>query len=388
MNICRQVKALSPEGIVVGGMVKALSLVCITVQGVSSAQRWILAMTVPVIRQGLQLKMVSIVVAFLLCANGATLYWDSQKKEVQLYQPTSIKTNVAKAIPSQASSDAITAVQTVLNEQNGADVLQVAQPLSTHALITQLKEFGLWDLSGKKEVVPMLVPGFPVNLQHLDVASKKKAFFHTLLPVARIALREVEHERQQLLTIAGKLPVGTHLGDADSGWKLALSDDEHLFLVELAQKYRSSEIDELIRRVDGLPVSLILAQGAIESSWGTSRFAVHGKNLFGVWTWGEEGMVPNERVAGKTHKVAIYDSILDSVKAYILTLNRHSAYDDLRSIRQQTTDPVQLADGLISYSERGNEYISDVQMMIDYNKLQRFDVLQLARQAAGDSLNS
>lgn len=191
-----------------------------------------------------------------------------------------------------------------------------------------------------------------------------------------------------MLTIAEKLPFGIRLADIDSGLQSILTEDEYVFLVELAQKYRSSEIDELIRRVDGLPVSLILAQGAIESSWGTSRFAVQGKNLFGVWTWGEVGMVPNERVAGKTHKVAIYDSILDSVKDYMLTLNRHSAYDELRTIRQQTTDPLQLANGLKLYSERGDEYISDVQMMIDFNKLQRFDGLHLAGQPAAYYLNS
>lgn len=193
MNICKQVKALSPEGIVRGGMVRALGLVCMTVQGVSSAQRWTFAMTIPVIRQGLQLRMLSVVVVFLFCANGATLYLQSQKKEVRFYQPTSIKTSMAEIITFQASKDNISPVQVVVGEKNVADVLQVAQPVSTHALITQLKEFGLWDLSGKKEVVPMLVPGFSVNLQPLDVASKKKAFLHTLLPVAQIALREVAY---------------------------------------------------------------------------------------------------------------------------------------------------------------------------------------------------
>lgn len=327
-----------------------------------------------------KMRVFSGVVIFLFCAYGATLiHYSSQKDQPDNCSVRNTINQPVFTVEEKASVD-----QAAVAGNNGADVadiFEIAQPLSSHALINQLKDYGLWDLSGKKEVVPMVVPGFPVNLQHLDVASKKKAFFHTLLPVAHIALRELAHERQQLLAIAEKLPSSSRLDDTDRSWMSVLTTDEHVFIGELAEKYRSADIDELLSRVDGLPVSLILAQGAIESSWGTSRFAVQGKNLFGVWTWGERGMVPNERLAGKTHKVAVYDSILDSVRNYLLTLNRHAAYEEFRTIRLQTSDPLQLAEGLKRYSERGAEYISDVQMMIDFNKLQRFDRFQLAGQS-------
>ena len=257
--------------------------------------------------------------------------------------------------------------------------LLVAKPFSTNDLISQLKESGLWDLTDKTEINPLLLPGFPVNLHHLDVPRKKRAFFHTLLPVAKIALLEVEEEREKLLSLLDKLPVSSDQLISENVINLMnLSNVEQEFLTGLMEKYRANNFDELLSRVDVFPVSLILAQGAIESSWGSSRFATEGNNLFGIWTWGEKGMIPAERQEGKNHKVAIYDSILDSVRAYLLTLNRIEAHRAIREIRLQTTDSLQLAEGLINYSERREEYISDVKMIIDYNRLQEYDVLRLA----------
>ena len=51
---------------------------------------------------------------------------------------------------------------------------------------------------------------------------------------------------------------------------------------------KSSEreiVNELMLRVDVLPVSLALAQAANESAWGTSRFALQGNNIFGQWCY-------------------------------------------------------------------------------------------------------
>src|SRR6056300_1761918 len=56
-------------------------------------------------------------------------------------------------------------------------------------------------------------------------------------------------------------------------------DPEKLDDAELAK--------QLLRRVDTIPVALALAQAAIKSGWGTSRFALQGNALFGQWAWTE-----------------------------------------------------------------------------------------------------
>ncbi|MCA1765037.1 MAG: glucosaminidase, partial [Desulfobulbaceae bacterium] len=101
-------------------------------------------------------------------------------------------------------------------------------------------------------------------------------------------------------------------------------------------------------------------------------------NLFGVWTWGEKGIVPESREEGKNHKVAAYDTVLESVRAYILNLNRLAAYSELRRIRKYTMNPLKLADGLFYYSQRRNSYVWEIKDLIKFNNLTKYDKCFLA----------
>ncbi len=145
------------------------------------------------------------------------------------------------------------------------------------------------------------------------------------------------------------------------------------FSSRLTRKYRTRVVEKLLRRVNVIPVSLILAQGALESSWGTSRFSREGNSLFGLWTWRDDGIIPTHREEGKNHKVEAYDSILASLRKYTLTLNRLDAYADFRTIRTRSFDPYELVDGLQLYSERGADYVKDIKQVISSNDLTQFD---------------
>ncbi len=265
-------------------------------------------------------------------------------------------------------------------------VLASAESDTVIARIGQLKRLNLWQITPETRVPAVEFTNYPANFHTFrDVQATKKIFLHTLLPVAMIALDEVRLERSWLLAVIAKtgyVPqelVFTKKGlDGRPGsWGSSLSSEERDFIHALVKKYRTARADLLIRRVDVLPISLVLAQGAIESSWGRSRFARQGNNLFGIWTWGGKGIIPTRREEGKTHMVKSYDSILDSVRGYLLTINRLAAYQPLREIRQQTSDPLALAAGLHSYSERQEAYVLDVQEMIRRNKLQKYDQLSL-----------
>ena len=133
---------------------------------------------------------------------------------------------------------------------------------------------------------------------------------------------------------------------------------------------------DLIDKVDIIPNSLALAQGAKESGWGSSRFAREGNNYFGQWCYKKGcGLIPKNRIARAQHEVAKYDSIQDSVESYINNLNKHAAYKKLREIRVQLRKNGQrltghqLARGLQHYSERGQLYVEEIQALIRSNKL-------------------
>jgi len=254
---------------------------------------------------------------------------------------------------------------------------------SAKELVKKLRSLHLWQTPLPAAIHPVVVQRFPADLAQLNVEDKKKAFLHSVVPIALIALSEVSQERRLLMQILDRYDkppqnfVGADDGDEVPEWMQSLNAKERSFIVALTEKYRTDSVKGLLRRVNTVPVSLILAQGAIESSWGTSRFANLGNNLFGIWTWDGPGIVPSEREEGKTHKVAAYKTLLDSVRSYILMLNRVEAYRQLRTIRLRTSDPVALAAGLLNYSERGGVYVSDIGRVIEYNDLRDYDALSL-----------
>lgn len=255
------------------------------------------------------------------------------------------------------------------------------------ARIKELKRLNLWQISPEIPVPLVEFKKYPDDFEKLrDVRVRKKVFLHSLLPVAMIALDEIREERFRLLQIIEKTGYPEEdlvFSDEDDelrerSWKYFISAEDQKFIRTLSRKYRTSRADLLVSRVDVLPVSLILAQGAMESSWGRSRFAREGNNLFGIWTWNDNGIIPANRDAGKNHMVRSYDSILDSVRSYMLTLNRVKAYEPLRRIRLETKDSQALTQGLMNYSEKKDRYIASLQEVIKHNRLQDYD--QLSRQ--------
>ena len=119
-----------------------------------------------------------------------------------------------------------------------------------------------------------------------------------------------------------------------------------------------------------------------ESSWGQSRFAKEGHNYFGIWCFSEGcGVIPKNRDENANHEVASFISLEDCIDYYVLNINRSYAYEELRLIRKNQRDDLKplsgilLAEGLGNYANPGNEYIDSIKSLIQFNQLERFDIL-------------
>lgn len=206
-----------------------------------------------------------------------------------------------------------------------------------------------------------------------DVKAKKKAFFNWLKPQVAALNDELLIKRTQLLDLRAKFDNQNNLNQTDLDWLSRLAAE---FGVTLSDPPLATELTRLLRRVDTVPASLVLTQAAIESGWGTSRFARKANNYFGLWCFTPGcGLAPSRRVPGKSHEVQRFDSPIDSVRTYLHTLNTHPAYQTLRQLRAQlraAERPLHgcvLAAGLESYSERGMAYVDEVRHFIRYNRL-------------------
>ncbi len=209
-----------------------------------------------------------------------------------------------------------------------------------------------------------------------DIAAKKAAFYAYMLPLIREANADVARERRALLAMRDTL---LQQGELSSENLQMLADLERRYRLDASDTWVARRVGNLLRRVDVVPESLVLAQAAKESGWGTSRFAREGNNLFGIWCFTEGcGLTPRARAEHLAHEVQRFDAVIDGVRHYLRTINTHEAYSSLRTIRAQarrdnaTLHGELLAVGLERYSERGTAYVREIQLMIRYNQLQRF----------------
>jgi Bax protein len=101
-----------------------------------------------------------------------------------------------------------------------------------------------------------------------------------------------------------------------------------------------------------VPYEMIIGQAALESGWGTSRFAKEANNLFGIRTWEKSSphLLPQGIDNWPGWGVRVFASKCDSVKEYVRLLNEHPAYKEFRELRLQTNDPIQLIKTLDKFS--------------------------------------
>ncbi len=249
---------------------------------------------------------------------------------------------------------------------------------------------GHW-AAGVREVPRMYVTDVGERWQRqandsLTVQAKKRIFFRAMAPLALRSNELIRAERERLLA----LPASDALDEEERAWLAELAGDYGVDVPETeGAASPAASLDgvraELELRVDEVPVSLVLAQAANESGWGTSRFAGEGNALFGQWSFGGSGMLPEaQRESLGDYRVAAFESPLLSVIAYMRNLNTHRSYARLRELRAaaralgDTPRGLELAAGLDRYSERGQEYVDEIRSMIEFNGLEDTDVTYLA----------
>ena len=213
----------------------------------------------------------------------------------------------------------------------------------------------------------------------MPVPVKKEFFYRCLLPLVTHANWMVRQRRDWLRARAAELkegnePQGENLENLRRfAVVLRVKTEEEANAISDPETWLGI-IAELNYRLDEIPAGLAIGQAAYESGWGTSRFTVEGNALFGQWTYGGEGMAPKQqRQELGDHRIASYTWPFDSVRGYFLNLSTHPAYEDFRKLRAELRkagkplDSLILADGLTSYSERGQDYVDSLKKLISSN---------------------
>jgi Bax protein len=222
-----------------------------------------------------------------------------------------------------------------------------------------------WPPAGKHSVPPLMLSKLPPDFgETLSANKRRELFLRALLPIVLIENQRLREQRK-LATwlLENKLPQNSPF----RGW-----------LKKLAVKLRvRGDLNQpkvrqrILVRLDEIPTALALAQAAIETGWGTSRFALEGNSLFGQWTFVKaNGLTPENRDSEATHLVASFPDLRASVRAYMRNLNTSNAYHEFRSARAKARaqgEPLRaydLASHIHRYSQRGETYTDEIRQII------------------------
>lgn len=216
------------------------------------------------------------------------------------------------------------------------------------------------------------LPDFSIFEQPQD---RKEAFINTLLPLIEEKNEALLEARTLVLEMKHQIDMGEALTSSQIDILESLRERYHVNHDMYPDTAKAVEI--LLLRIDIIPPSMALAQAAMESGWGTSRFAAEAYNLFGQWCYTTGcGLVPERRAQGARHEVQAFASIEESIDAYYKNINTHSAYRHLRELRAQLREidggltGSELVAGLEKYSARGQRYIDELRTIIRVNSLE------------------
>ena len=190
---------------------------------------------------------------------------------------------------------------------------------------------------------------------NMTVQEKKARFKAIMLPVAKEVYDEL---LQRYKDVAAEI-----------------KDGNGAQFTDLKEEYKASSDTALLLALKPHPISITLAQAAMESAWASSRFFTEANNVFGVWSFDENEprIAAGEKRGDKTIWVRKYSSVKEAVIDYYRTLARGSAFEEFRVARMKTSDPHQIVKKLDHYSEKGAKYAEELSAIINYNKFQQYD---------------
>lgn len=207
------------------------------------------------------------------------------------------------------------------------------------------------------------------------LSNEQQQFTDTILPAIIRVNQEISKQRSGIYSIHQNYKTNNTLSAKElelikkfaALYKVSLPDDTSITQVT-DQHFR-----ELLKRVDIIPQKLALAQAAIESNWGKSRFVKEGNNYFGIQCYRKGCGIAAQNARKKNFWVKKYPTITDCVRDYMLLLNSSKYYKDFRDLRivnrlnTDLPDPFDVVKGLKNYSVKREKYIDSLILIMKTN---------------------
>ena len=226
------------------------------------------------------------------------------------------------------------------------------------------------------KVIPLMVPRkfvrqIPASHQSLSGSAQKASFLKIALPLILAGNEEVLRRRDAIVR-------SNKIGD-----RAILEKWAYLYNIKITDQDNNTLTRQLLGRADVIPVPIALAQAAMESGWGTSRFAIKGNALFGQWAWRDDAGLRPLTPTNDRALVRSFGTLSGSVRAYIHNLNTHPYYENFRNARAVLYDGPEekktkvLVKHLDRYAAIGPVYVTKLESLIRTNQFGRYALAYL-----------
>ena len=185
-----------------------------------------------------------------------------------------------------------------------------------------------------EEYPRIFVKNIPSDFTEIKSETERnRMFMKILIPLALKINEEVLEEREIVDALLYDFEQNKDFDEADV-----------YYIENLAKKYNVTTpfkdtrrymklLSELIKKVDAVPPSLLVAAAAIYTNWGTSRIVLKANNLYKIKVWfDEDGLEPLEDKQDG-YKYKIYPSLETSIRDYVLKINSNINYESFRDAR-------------------------------------------------------
>lgn len=193
--------------------------------------------------------------------------------------------------------------------------------------------------------------------KNMSVATKKERFYHLIAPSI---LKVHKQLNRDFLRVQSNVR----------------NNRRQTEVKNLKLEYKVKTNLKLLEAMKPHPPSIVIAQAAMESAWGTSRFFREANNIFGMWSKNpKEARIPAgvKRKDGRIIYLRKFDSVEESVRAYYRLMARGKHFKEFRKVRYETDNVHNIVKKLDKYSEIGDLYGKELSAMIRFNKLTHYD---------------
>ena len=265
-------------------------------------------------------------------------------------------------------------VNSASDTKSGKEISEVDYISEANEMMEVFKKynFSIDSFLNNESINIIIFSSLPEDFMRIEpVSERKKLFINTLIPIIYYENLQILEDRKKILDWWNESEGENFSRDFWPSW-----------LFELSEKYetKDSNLGNLLVKVDVIPISMALAQAAIESGWGTSRYLRQGNAIFGQYTFNKKkGLKPKNRDKNKKFYIKKFSNLSESTRSYFKNLNTNLAYEEFREERKklrmsgETLSGLNLATFLTRYSERKEEYVLDLKKIIESNNFMKFD---------------